>query len=93
MSFVQSLCNIALEGRFGNEVLVDPALISDVGEQCVEQSQVGARLDRQIQHVVLASFHLAGVDRHGAAGIDDNNLGTFPHAWNHVIEEQVCLRL
>ena len=75
MGRVQRLRDVALEGRGGDEVLVDPALVGDVGEKRVEQRQVGAGLDLQVQHVVLAGLDFAGIDRHRAARIDDDDLG------------------
>ena len=65
------LRDIALEGRVGDEVLVDPALVDDVGEERIEQREVGAGVDRQVQDIVLARFHFAGIDRDRAARIDE----------------------
>jgi hypothetical protein len=85
--------HVTLEGGVGDEVLVDPALVGDVREQRVEQGQVGAGLDRQVQHVLLARFYVAGIDRHRVARVDDDHLRTVSDAGNHVVEEQVRLRL
>ena len=64
---------VEVVGRGGDERLVGPALVGDVGEPGVEQREVGARVDREVQHVVLAGFDLAGIDRHGAPRIDDDD--------------------
>ena len=55
-----------------NALSVQP-LLGDVGQPGVEQREVGARVDREVHDVVLAGFDLAGVDRHGAARIDDDD--------------------
>ena len=39
-------------------VLIDPALVDDVGEEGVEQSQIRAGVDLQVQDVVLSGLHL-----------------------------------
>ena len=64
---------VEVVGRGGDEVLVGPALLGDVSEPGVEQREVGSGIDRQMHHVVLAGFDFAGVDRHGSAGIDEND--------------------
>ena len=53
--------------------LSDPTLVGDVGEPCVEEREVGARIDGQVEHLVLAGFDLAGVDRHRAPRIDEDD--------------------
>ena len=53
--------------------LVDPALVGDVGEDRVEQREVGAGVDGEVEDVVLARLDLAGVDRHRPARIDDDD--------------------
>ena len=53
--------------------LIDPALIRDVGEQRVEQREVGARVDREVQHTLLAQLRLAGVDGHRPPRVDDHD--------------------
>ena len=60
--------------ELGDELLVVPALLDHVGEQRVEERGVRARLDVQVQHVVLACDLLG--DRHGrrAPRIDDDDL-------------------
>ena len=62
-------------GRGGDERLVDPALVGDVGEERIEEREVGAGVDSEVQHVVLAGLDLAGIDRHGAPRIDDDDPG------------------
>ena len=52
---------------------VDPTLLGDVGEPGVEEREVGSGIDGQVQHPVLARFHLAGVDRHRAPWVDEND--------------------
>ena len=42
----------------GDEVAVDPALVDDVGEEAVEEGDVGPGLDVEVQHAVLR--HLLG---------------------------------
>ena len=64
---------VEVVGRGGDEVLIDPALIGDVGEERVEQREVGAGIDREMQHAVLARLRLAGIDRDRAARIDDDD--------------------
>ena len=58
-----------------DEVLVVPALVDHVGEQRVEQRDVGAGLDVQVQHVVLAGDLLGDRHRGRAARVDDDDLG------------------
>ena len=60
-------------GRGADEGLVQPALLGDVGEDRVEQHQVGAGLDGEVQDAVLAGLDLARSDRRGAARIDDDD--------------------
>ena len=60
-------------GRRRDERFVGPALFGDVSEPGIEQREVRARIDREVHHAILAGFHLAGVDRHGAAWIDDDD--------------------
>ena len=60
-------------GRSGDEGLVGPALLVDVGQPGVEQGEVGARIDREMHHAVLAGLDLAGIDGHGTARIDDDD--------------------
>ena len=60
-------------GRGRDEGLVGPALVGDVGEPGVEQREIGAGVDREMHHAVFAGFDLAGVDRHRAARIDDDD--------------------
>ena len=57
----------------GEELLVHPALLGDVGQPGVEQREVGAGVDREVQDVVLAGLDLAGVDRDRAARVDDHD--------------------
>jgi hypothetical protein len=56
-----------------DELLIDPALIGDVGEERVHEHQVGAGLHREMQHVVRSCLHLAGVDADGAARVDEDD--------------------
>ena len=60
-------------GRCGDERLVGPALVGDVGEPGVEQRKIGPGIDGKMHHAVLAGFDLAGIDRHRAARIDDDD--------------------
>ena len=60
-------------GRGGDERLIGPALFGDVGEPSVEQRKIGAGIDREMHDAILAGFNLAGVHRHGAARIDDDD--------------------
>ena len=53
----------------------DPALVGDVGEDGVEQRQVGAGIDGQMKHVLLARLNLAGVDGHRSPRIDEDDAG------------------
>ena len=55
------------------KVLVDPALVGDVGEPGVEERQVRSRIDRKVHHAVLAGLDLAGVDRHRAPRVDEDD--------------------
>ena len=64
---------VEILGRGGDERLVGPALIRDVGQPGVEQREIGAGIDREMHHAVLARFHLAGVHGHRAARIDDDD--------------------
>ena len=64
---------VEVVGRGGDEGLVGPALLGDVGEPGVEQREIGAGIDGKMHHVVLAGLDLAGIDRHGAARIDDDD--------------------
>ena len=57
----------------GEELLVHPALLGDVGQPGVEQREIGAGVDREVQDIVLARLDLAGVDRDGAARVDDHD--------------------
>ena len=93
MSLVQHLGNVALECRIGGEVLVNPTLLSDVGEERIEQRQIGAGIDRQLQHIVLAGFYLTSVDRHGVARVNNNDLRAITDSRNHVVKEQIRLVL
>ena len=54
-------------GRGGDEGLVGPALLGDVGQPGIEQREVGAGVDGEMHHAVLAGFDLAGIDGDGAA--------------------------
>ena len=55
--------------------VIDPALGGDLGEQRVEQREIGARVDGEMQHVVRPGFRLAGGDRRRAARIDEDDPG------------------
>jgi hypothetical protein len=50
-------------------------LVGDVGEHRVEEREVGAGVDGEVQHVVGAGRGLAGVDRHSPARIGDDDPG------------------
>ena len=91
--FILGHRDVALEGGGGDEVGVHPALVGDVGEERVEQRKVSARGDLKMHDVVSARDFLAGVDRHGAARIDDQHARPVPHPRHHVVQEQVGLRL
>ena len=57
-------------GRGGlDEGAVHPAAVGDLGQQRVEQHQVGAGLDLQVQHVPRARLGFGGVHGHGAAWV------------------------
>ena len=60
-------------GRGGDEGLVGPALVGDVGQPGVEQDEVGAGIDREMHDVVLAGLDFAGIDRDRAARVDDDD--------------------
>ncbi len=68
---------VEILGRGGDEGLVGPALVRDVGEPGVEQREVGARVDGKVHHAVLAGFDLTGVDGDGAARVDDDDARRF----------------
>jgi hypothetical protein len=61
-------------GLLGDEVAVDPALLHYVRKEAVEQRDVCARLDVQMQDVVLAGDLLGDVHGHGSARIDEDRL-------------------
>ena len=50
---------VEARGAGGQELLVRPALLGDVGQPGVEQGEIGAGVDREVQDVVLASLDLA----------------------------------
>ena len=77
-------------GRF-DEIGVDPALVGNFGEQRVEQREIGAGIDLQMQHVLGPGDFLAGVGRDRAAWVDDHDLRPVAHSRNHVVQEQVRL--
>ena len=60
-------------GAGGDEVAVEPAFFGDVGEERVEEDQVGAGVELQVQHPVRAGLGLAGGHRHGPARVDDDD--------------------
>ncbi len=62
-------------GVLGNEVLVDPALINDVSEHAVPQRAICARVDRQMQDLILGDAFTDG-NRRRAARIDKNELAS-----------------
>ena len=64
-------------GRCRDERFIGPALFGDVGEPSVEQREIGAGIDREMHDAILAGFHLAGVDRHRAPRIDDDDAALF----------------
>ena len=55
-----------------NALSVQP-FVGDVGEPGVEQREIGAGIDRKMHDAILAGFDLAGIDRHRAARIDDDD--------------------
>ena len=59
--------------RGGDEVLVDPPLLGEIGEPGIEQREVGSGIDRQMHDVVFARLDFAGVDGDGAARIDEDD--------------------
>ena len=65
-------CRSRLVEAAMNSLSTQP-LLGDVGQQRVEQREVGAGVDREVQDVVLAGLGLAGVDGHGAARVDDDD--------------------
>ena len=65
---------IESHGVLGDEVLVVPALLDHVRQQAVEQRDVGARPDVEVQHVLLARNLLRHGDGHGAARVHDDHL-------------------
>ena len=60
-------------GRGVDEGLVNPALVGDLGQPGVEQNHVRAGVDGKVHDVFLAGFRLAGIHRHGAARIDEDD--------------------
>lgn len=60
-------------GRSGDHCPVDPTLLGDVRHPGIEQRKIAARVDGQVHHPVLAGLDLAGIDRHGAPRIDDDD--------------------
>ena len=64
-------------GGVGDECLVGPALVGNVREPRIEQREVGARIDGKMHDAIFASIHLAGIECHCAARVDDNNAGLF----------------
>ncbi len=72
-SLVRSQCFLEVVGRGGNERLVLPALGRDLRQQGIEQHHVGAGLDGEMQHLVLAGFCLTGGHRAGAPRIDNDH--------------------
>ena len=66
-------CLVEVLGRSSDEVPVDPTFLGDVGEPCVEEREVGSRVDRQVQHLVLARFDLAGIHRYRSSRVDEND--------------------
>ena len=61
--------------RSRDEFLVGPSLRDDIGHKRIEERQVGSRIYGEMQDIVLAGFDLAGIDGHGAPGIDDDDPG------------------
>ncbi len=55
----------------GDEVLVDPALIDDVGQQAIEQGAIAARIDRQVQNLILGQI-LTNRNRRIATRVDED---------------------
>jgi hypothetical protein len=51
-----------------DKCLVDPALVAGLGEECIEQRQVGSGIDLQVQDVLWSGLSLADRDRRGPAG-------------------------
>ena len=60
-------------GRGADEVFIYPAFFDDIGENRVEQSEVGAGIECEMEHVLFAGFGFASIDRHCAARIDEND--------------------
>ena len=99
---------VEILGRGADERLVLPTLLGNVGEDGVEQHQVGPGLDGEMEDAVLAGFDLAHRYRRGAARIDDDDArrrmrlagelllllvhAGSPQVGNPVIEEVVGLR-
>ena len=64
---------IEVRGRCVDEGLIDPTLLRDVGHPGIEQCEVSAGIDREMHHIVFAGLDFAGIDRDGAARIDDDD--------------------
>ncbi len=91
MRGIFGLRNAILESRVGNKLVVDPALVHDLGKNGIEECKVGAGIDLQMQDVLLAGHLFAGIDGDRAARIYDDHLRALSHAWNHVVQKQVGL--
>jgi hypothetical protein len=52
--------------------VLSPFLV-DVGEEGIEQRHVRAGLNRQVQHLILAGFRLAGSDRADTPRVHDDD--------------------
>ena len=64
---------VVIAGARSDETLVDPSLCRDLGKQCIEEREIGAGVNREMQDIVRSDFSRGSRNRRRAARINEDD--------------------